>query len=465
VSQEKKTNLLGELFDLLPDPVLVFKKMNIGLIVFSQINRSGLKTFGKNILEYIGKDLSSLEHILPELSSNIELVMNSEIIVTDKITIKINDSIDDRTFVVDYIQANSNTVLVMPKDLTEIEKMQKEMQSQEELSYQQVAEYSPLGIINLNANGTVIFANPTSTQLFGWINEQVTLVEGRNIFEFPFISDQERIIQGISDLLKGDPLVGIEFPVTIKNQQRILKAYGSPRYRSNGSLAGAILMYTDITELKQIEENLKRQKEELSDFAHQMSHDLGNSITGILGYAEFMKKYSDYSHLDEIIKHANKMTELLQQSLVLADSGLLIKEKEKVDLNSLVDNVAELIIPKEITYSRTKLPIVLGDHTKLTQVFENIIRNAIIHGKPNEITMTDKLSVKRKKKGILISITNDGKPINQKHRKKLFTRGFSSREGRKGLGMYIVKRLVEAHGWSISLGRNKKTTFKIFIPN
>ena len=465
MSQEKKTNLLGELFDLLPDPVLVFKKMNTGLIVLSQINRNGLKTFGKSILEYIGKDLSSLEHIFPELSSNIRLVMNSGIIVTDKITIKINGSIDDKTFVVDYIQANSSTVLVMPKDISEIEKMQKEMQSQEELSYQQVAEYSPLGIINLNANGTVIFANPTSTQLFGWINEQVTLVEGRNIFEFSFISDQERIIQGISDLLKGDPLVGTEFPVTVKNQLRILKAYGSPRYGSNGSLAGAILMYTDITELKQTEENLKRQKEELSDFAHQMSHDLGNSIMGILGYAEFMKNYSDYSHLDEIIKHANKMTELLQQSLVLADSGLLIKEKEKLDLNSLVDNVAELIIPNEITYSRTELPIVLGDRTKLTQVFENIIRNAIIHGKPNKITITDKASVKRKKKGILISITNDGKPINQKHRKKLFTRGFSSKEGRKGLGMYIVKRLVEAHGWSISLGRNKKTTFKIFIPN
>lgn len=399
--QEKKTNLLGELFDLLPDPVLVFKKMNTELIVLSQINRNGLKTFGKSILEYIGKDLSSLEHIFPELSSNIRLVMNSGIIVTDKITIKINGSIDDKTFVVDYIQANSSTVLVMPKDISEIEKMQKEMQSQEELSYQQVAEYSPLGIINLNVNGTVIFANPTSTQLFGWINEQVTLVEGRNIFEFSFINDQERIIQGISDLLKGDPLVGTEFPVTVKNQLRILKAYGSPRYGSNGSLAGAILMYTDITELKQTEENLKRQKEELSDFAHQMSHDLGNSIMGILGYAEFMKNYSDYSHLDEIIKHANKMTELLQQSLVLADSGLLIKEKEKLDLNSLVDNVAELIIPNEITYSRTELPIVLGDRTKLTQVFENIIRNAIIHGKPNKITITDNASVKRKKKECL----------------------------------------------------------------
>ena len=89
MSQEKKTNLLGELFDLLPDPVLVFKKMNNGLIVLSQINRNGLKTFGKSILEYIGKDLSSLEHIFPELSSNIRLVMNSGIIVTDKITIKI----------------------------------------------------------------------------------------------------------------------------------------------------------------------------------------------------------------------------------------------------------------------------------------------------------------------------------------------------------------------------------------
>ncbi|MHA2305344.1 MAG: PAS domain S-box protein, partial [Candidatus Hodarchaeales archaeon] len=387
-------------------------------IVFSRINQIGIKTFGDKISQYIGKDLSSLEHLFPELSNNIELVMNSGTVVSDKFTVRANGSQEEKTFFADYIKANNTTVLLITKDFTELESMEKELEEQEEFSYQQLAEYSPLGIINLNTEGKVIFANPTSTQLFGWINEQITLVEGQNVFDFPFISEQQNIVQGINELLKGDPLVGVEFPITIKNQLKFLKAYGSPRYSSNGSLAGAILMYTDITDLKITEEKLKRQKEELSDFAHQMSHDLGNSIMGILGYAEFMAKYNDYSYLEEVIKHANKMTKILRQSLELADSGLLIDKKNDVDLNLLIDEVAELTIPETVTFSYAKLPVVRGDKTKLIQVFENMFRNAIIHGEPKEITLKSKISIEAETRGRIISISNDGKPIAQKHREK-----------------------------------------------
>ncbi len=465
MQQVKNDKFIGDLFNLLPDPILVFNKMESDSIIFSSINQNGIKTFGKQILQFLGKNLSSLEQLFPELSNNIQLVMNSGTVVSDKFTVKVNGSTEEKTFFGDYIKTDTNTALLITKDFTELESLEKELQEHEEFNYQQLAEYSPLGIMNLNAEGKVIFANPTSTQLFGWINEQITLVEGQNIFDFPFISEQPNIVQGINELLKGDPLVGVEFPITIKHQLKFLKAYGSPRYGSNGSLAGAILMYTDITDLKTTEEKLKRQKEELSDFAHQMSHDLGNSIMGILGYAEFMNKYNDYSHLEEVIKHANKMTKILRQSLELADSGLLIDKKDEVDLNFLVDEVAELTIPETITFLCTKLPVVNCDKTKLIQVFENLFRNAVIHGEPKEITLKDDISIEAETRGRVISIINDGNVITQENREKLFDRGFSSKRGRKGLGMYIVKRIIEAHGWTIKLSSSKTTTFNIFIPD
>lgn len=465
MQQTKKFEFLGDLFNLLPDPILVFNKMESGLIAFSHINQNGIKTFGEQIVQYLGKDLSSLEQLFPELSNNIELVMNSGTVVSDKFTVRANGSTEEKTFFGDYIKINSTTALLITKDLTELENMEKELEKHEEFNYQQLAEYSPLGIMNLNTEGKVIFANPTSTQLFGWINEQITLVEGQNIFDFPFISEQQNIVQGINELLKGDPLVGVEFPITIKNQLKFLKAYGSPRYGSDGSLAGAILMYTDITDLKITEDKLKRQKEELSDFAHQMAHDLGNSIMGILGYAEFMIKYNDYTYLEEVTKHAKKMTKILRQSLELADSGLLIDKKDEVDLNTLINEVAELTIPETIIFLHAKLPVVLCDKTKLIQVFENIFRNAVIHGEPKKITLKNKIAIEAERRGRVISIINDGKTIAQEHREKLFDRGFSSKEGRKGLGMYIVKRIIEAHGWTIKLASSKKTTFNIFIPD
>ncbi|MHA1968196.1 MAG: hypothetical protein ACW964_10385, partial [Candidatus Hodarchaeales archaeon] len=135
---EKDNGFIGDLFNLFPDPVLVFKKMESESIVFSRINQIGIKTFGDKISQYIGKDLSSLEHLFPELSNNIELVMNSGTVVSDKFTVRANGSQEEKTFFADYIKANNTTVLLITKDFTELESMEKELEEQEEFSYQQL---------------------------------------------------------------------------------------------------------------------------------------------------------------------------------------------------------------------------------------------------------------------------------------------------------------------------------------
>ncbi|MFX0184295.1 MAG: ATP-binding protein [Candidatus Hodarchaeota archaeon] len=435
----------------------------------SSINQMGF--LEEQVTNLVGKSFLDLPNVkkYPELSKGIKKILEEgEPLVGLEIPNLMKG--EKNTFLAfgtpRFGSNNSITgAIFMYLDKSKLEEMEEILKEREEYDYELIAEYSPLGIINLNLDGEITFANPTSTQLLGWQNEKVTLVEGKNIFDFPFISQNSNLMGDIHALLEGDPLVSVEFPISIENQERVLRAYGSPRYAPNGALTGAILMYADITDLKNSEELLKRQKEELSEFAHIISHDLRNSITSILGYATLAQELDDLTHLDKVIKHARRMEFILNRSLELAEAGLVIDKKEIVDLNNLVDRITELTIPQRIIVIKKNLEPIACDQEKLSQIFQNLFRNAVIHGKPNKIEIEMTESNGEDFTGKIIIVSNDGKQIPEELHQKIFTRGFSTREEGKGMGLYIVKKLVEAHGWKIELEVSEQTTFKLLIPN
>ncbi|MHA2158966.1 MAG: sensor histidine kinase, partial [Candidatus Thorarchaeota archaeon] len=92
--------------------------------------------------------------------------------------------------------------------------------------------------------------------------------------------------------------------------------------------------------------------------------------------------------------------------------------------------------------------------------FRNLFDNAILHGQPGKIEV-DLIDEGERH---LITISNDGKAIPDVMRSKVFLRGFTTSTTGKGFGLAIVKRLAEAHGWSIRLLESRKTAFEITIP-
>ncbi|MFW9768273.1 MAG: sensor histidine kinase, partial [Candidatus Thorarchaeota archaeon] len=112
------------------------------------------------------------------------------------------------------------------------------------------------------------------------------------------------------------------------------------------------------------------------------------------------------------------------------------------------------------TYSQSELPTIRADERKVAQVFRNLFDNAIQHGRPDKIDV----SLIDEGSRFLITVSNDGKAIPDVVREKVFLRGFTTSKTGKGFGLAIVKRLVEAHGWSIKLLESRTTAFEITIP-
>jgi signal transduction histidine kinase len=173
-----------------------------------------------------------------------------------------------------------------------------------------------------------------------------------------------------------------------------------------------------------------------------------------------IQKKHNLPQAEKIEKLAKDASELLRQSVALADAGLVIKKTKDVDITKLIQETAKSILPDEIAFNCEKLPTMTCDHTKVVQIFQNLFENALIHGQPQ------KIEVKQRKEedGDTILISNDGLPILLEHRQNIFQRAFTTKK-KGGMGLAIVQKLVEAHGWEISLEQTPETTFRIFIPN
>ncbi|OLS24533.1 MAG: Sensor protein ZraS [Candidatus Heimdallarchaeota archaeon LC_3] len=222
-----------------------------------------------------------------------------------------------------------------------------------------------------------------------------------------------------------------------------------------------IVIARDVTERVELKNNLLIQKEELSEFAHTSAHNLRNPLIAINGYVKLIEKNQNLKYLEKISQLTEKMVKMIDKSLQLADSGSVLGVLETVDLNILMKNVLDTIVPKDVNIEVSELPKVKGNPTKIQIIFENLIENAITHGNASLIEIKNKTSSEFHR----ISITNDGGLFSSEARETAFKKRFTTKQnGYGGHGLLIVQKIIEAHNWKIDLKNDTKTTFLISIP-
>ncbi|MFC2110223.1 PAS domain S-box protein [Bacteroidota bacterium] len=214
---------------------------------------------------------------------------------------------------------------------------------------------------------------------------------------------------------------------------------------------------------------------ELQEYAHIVSHDLKSPLRSINALFSFIKE-DNYEKLDNA-SHKNiemidttleKMEQLITDVLTYSSIEEKGKSKEKVDLNFLLEDLKKIMyLPEHISIKvLNKLPIIKTDKIKLQQLFQNLIGNAVkFSDKEKGIIEID---VIEKKDFYLFSVKDNGIGIEEKYFKKIF-HIFNSLKKHKessGIGLSIVKKIVELHGGEIWVESelNEYTTFFFTIP-
>lgn len=371
-------------------------------------------------------------------------------------------------FAVKSEDGESTGLAAIVRDLTE--------RKHAEEQFRLVVESSPNGLLMVDEEGIIRMVNQQVDQLFGY--ERAELIgQPVEILVPPqtranhagdrveFFAHSESRAMGRGRDLYGVRKDGREFPLEIGL---------SPIPTPNGMRVLASIV--DISERKRIQEHLQKAERlaELGTLASGMAHEIGTPMNVIQGRAEYLfQRTTDEGSkkgLATIITQVERITKVMNQLLAFARRRTA--ERKAVDLGEIVEDSLEMfqerIAHSCITVDKSieaNVPSVLADRDQLIQVLINLIVNSL-HAMPDGGRL--RLSLAREGRHVCLGVSDTGHGMPEEIRSKVFEPFFTTKDFGKGtgLGLTVVKGIVEEHGGTIAVESvvDKGTTFWIRLP-
>jgi PAS domain S-box-containing protein len=327
----------------------------------------------------------------------------------------------------------------------------------------------------------VLYVNPAFEELTGWTCE--------SFYEKPDIvmnaihpDDKEWVIEALGQRFNGVPY---------DKEHRITHRDGSVRWVSSRSFpvrneAGEVYRWAsimeDITERKQAETErerliaeLENKNAELERFAYTVSHDLKApliTIRGFLGYIEKDVQSGNLNRLNEDIQRistaTDKMQRLLSDLLELSRIGRLMNLPQNIAVGDLIQDVLNLLAgklqEKKVEFKiQDNLPVLFGDSQRLFEVVQNLLDNAVKFMGEQPTPLIEIGSSGEENGMPVIYIKDNGIGIAPEHHDRIFGlfNKLDPKAAGTGVGLAIVKRIVEVHGGTIWVESQpgKGTTF------
>ncbi len=210
--------------------------------------------------------------------------------------------------------------------------------------------------------------------------------------------------------------------------------------------------------LHQRSAELERQNGRLEEFTSVVSHDLRNPLNVAQGRVELARDDCESEHLDAATTAHERMDTLISDLLTLAREGDRVNETSPVRLSAVTEACWQTVETANATLTVDAEMTLRADESRLQQLLENLIRNAVEHGSERATVTVGHLD-----DGDGFFVEDDGSGIAAEQRSDVFEVGFSEAEGGSGFGLRIVEQVAEAHGWTVSVtdGRTGGARFEI----
>ena len=214
-------------------------------------------------------------------------------------------------------------------------------------------------------------------------------------------------------------------------------------------VTSALARLDQIERLKQRERELQRERDRLDEFAGFVSHDLRNPLNVATGRLELVADDCSSPHLDSIERSLDRMDQLIEDVLELARQGATVGERETVDLEQLFPQCWQNVRTADAELVVDRTCVVRADSSRLASAVENIFANAITHG-GEDVTVTAGALAD----GTGIYLADDGPGIPESERDQVFDGGYSTTADGTGFGLAIVRQVVAAHGWEMTVSES-----------
>jgi PAS domain S-box-containing protein len=294
----------------------------------------------------------------------------------------------------------------------------------------------------VNRKRRVVYVNPAAGELFGVDPDSI----GEPVDETLPIPT-ELFVDGESESIRREVVIERD------EKERTLDAVVTPIVGSQ--MRGWSVIFRDVTERRARERELRRQNERLDEFASVVAHDLRNPMNVAQGRVALARDRSESEHLEIAAESLRRIETIIDDTLTLARQGKSVGDLESVDLRAVVEQCWGVVSTADAELTVEAAVTVRADPGRLRHIVENLLRNAVEHG-------GDDVTVRVGPLADGFYVEDDGSGVPSESREAIFEPGYSDGRGGIGLGLTIVKRIAEAHGWSVTLteGREQGARFE-----
>jgi two-component system, cell cycle sensor histidine kinase and response regulator CckA len=347
----------------------------------------------------------------------------------------------------------------------------------------------PLAIWAIDLEGNITFWNPGAEGIFGWSEAEVI---GTQLPALP-PEQQDEYASWLKRFRRGESLTAVERTRLKKDGSRMEAAiWTTPLRDAEGRVTGTILIDTDVTERKLLEQQYRESQklEAVGRLAGGVAHDFNNLLTVIMGYVEMLiAAAGDQPTLVEYaqeVQDAAKRASALTAEL-LAFGRRRISQPKPINLNDVINQSMKMlrrIIGEDTEISAhldPRLEQVQADPSHVNQMIMNLVVNArdampnggIVTIDTANVILDDNYAARhisiKPGRYCMLAIGDTGIGMTGEVRSRLFEPFFTTKEAGKGtgLGLSIVFGIVKQSGGEIMVYSEpgEGTTFKIYLPS
>ncbi|GMN06223.1 PAS domain S-box protein [Croceitalea sp. MTPC5] len=392
------------------------------------------------------------------------ILNKKELVLSDELEL-----VDGRTFELDYIPLIIDDVykghLWSYSDVTLRKNYRKNLEIQKE-KYGSIIANMNLGLVEINAEGEILLVNNRYSEMID-INAEDLM--GKDVLKVMGLDEANLDkIKAQFEKRRRNESDSYEIEVKLHNgEKRHWLISGAPKYDEFGKVNGSIGVHLDITKQKELEQQkqqlvneLEESNKGLQEYAHIVSHDLKSPLRSVSALATWL--YDDYKdQLDESGRYNLKMmlekvegmdkliTGILKYSTVNSDT----LDHKEVDVNKVINEISEIIfIPEHVQIKIVgKLPIIIADKTKIHQLFQNFLSNAVVNIDKKEGLV--EIESKETPTHWQFSVKDNGVGIPKEYHEKIFKifQSIGNNERSTGIGLSIVKKIIDLYHGSVWL--------------
>ncbi len=452
------------------DAILVHDEK--GIII--DANQRACKNLGYTKEELVGMTTDDIESEIPENKKN--TLSWLKIVAGEALTLESHQKRKDGSIFPVEVSLGPITidkkilVIGLTRDITE-RKKKEELLKDSIAKYREFAESLPELVFEIDGIGNLVFVNRETSKITGYSQDE--LANNFNITRLVVPDEQEKATMHIKRLMSGENVGPTEYTLIKKDGTVFpVSVWATPNIIQN-KVAAIRGIAVDISERRKAEEDHKKNQlimNAMNDKLHFVGalsrHDIANKLVSIRNSTYLLKKqigdnpeYSKY--LDIIESEVNSSDRLFEFSRLYEKTGT--EQPTNINVAQCFNQaVAQFLNLNAIKIANKCQGLEVMADELIGQLFYNLVDNSLKHG--GKITQIHLHYTKEGDK-LKLFYEDNGVGVPEANKSKLFDSGFTTGKG-SGLGLYLIKKIMDVYGWQIEevgeVGKGAK--FVITIP-